>query len=90
MNRILLFCFLLSIVGCSGTVSNPTNQDPKTTATNNWTSSLERIKQETLDKACDDQMRLFYKNEIERQSKYLNPAQLEKSMINMQEDMVCR
>ena len=90
MNRILLFCFLLSIVGCSGTVSNPTNQDPKTTAINNWTSSLERVKQETLDKACDDQMRLFYKDEIERQSKYLNPAQLEKSMINMQEDMVCR
>ena len=88
ISRAFLFCFWLSLSGCG--VKNPTNQDPNRTAVNNWNSSLEQIKNETLDKACDNQMRAFYKDEIERQSKYLNPAQLEKSMENMQEDMVCK
>ena len=90
INRIFLFCFWLLLSGCSGAVRNPTNQEPNKTAINNWSSSLDQMKEETLDKACDDQLRAFYKDEIERQSKYLNPAQLEKSMENMQEDMVCK
>ena len=89
-SRVFLFCFWLLLSGCNGTVRNPTNQDPNRTAVNNWNSSLEQIKNKTLDKACDNQMRAYYKGEIERQSKYLNPAQLEKSMKNMQEDMVCK
>ena len=90
ISRVFLFCFWLSLSGCGNTVRNPTNQEPNKTAMNNWSSSLNQIKKETLDKACDDQMRTFYKDEIERQSKYLNPAQLEKSMKNMQEDMACK
>ena len=88
ISRAFLFCFWLFLSGCG--VKNPTNQASNRTAVNNWSSSLEQIKKETLDKACDNQMRAFYKDEIERQSKHLNPAQLEKSMENMQEDMVCK
>lgn len=90
ISRVFLFCFWLSLSACGNSVENPTNQEPNKTAVNNWSSSLDQIKKETLDKACDDQMRAFYKDEIERQSKHLNPAQLEKSMENMQEDMVCK
>ena len=86
--RGVVVSFLLS--GCSNTVENPTNQEPNKTAVNNWSSSLDQIKKETLDKACDDQMRAYYKDEIERQSKHLNPTQLEKSMKNIQEDMSCK
>ena len=90
VSRVFLFCFCLFLSGCGNTVENPTNQEPNKTAVNNWSSSLDQIKKDTLDKACDDPMRAFYKDEIERQSKYLNPAQLEKSMKNMKEDMVCK
>ena len=90
ISRVFLFCFWLSLSGCGDTVKNPTNQEPNKTAVNNWSSSLDQIKKDTLDKACDDQMRAYYTDEIERQSKHLNPAQLEKSMKNMQEDMSCK
>ena len=90
ISRVFLFCFWLFLSGCGDTVKNPINQEPNKTAVNNWSSSLDQIKKETLGKACDDQMRSYYEAEIERQSKHLNPAQLEKSMKNMQEDMVCK
>ena len=90
IRRVLYLYFLLSLSGCGNTVKNPTNQEPNKTAVNNWSSSLDQIKQETLDKACDDQMRVYYKGVIERQSKHLNSTQLEKSLKNMQEDMVCK
>ena len=87
---VLYLYFLLSLSGCSNTVENPTNQESNKTAVNNWSSSLDQIKKDTLDKACDDQMRSYYEAEIKRQSKHLNPAQIEKSLKNMQEDMVCK
>ena len=94
IGEILFLGFCLSLLSCGGigrsrVVKNPTNQDTSVTAIKNWNSSLEQLKQEVLDKTCDDQTRLYYKNQIERQSKYLNPAQLETSMKNMQEDIVC-
>lgn len=88
MNYLIFLYFLLFLFACS--VANPTNQSPEETAVNNWDSSLEQMKKKTLDQACDDEMRLFYEKEIERQSKHLNPAQLEKSMANMQEQIVCQ
>ena len=90
IRRVLYLYFWLSLSGCGNIVENPTNQEPSKTALNNWSFSLDQIKKETLDKACDNQMYAYYKDEIERQSKHLNPAQLEKSMKNMQEDMVCK
>ena len=90
IRRVLYLYFCLSLSGCGNIVENPTNQEPSKTAVNNWSSLLDQIKQETLDKTCDDQMLAYYKDEIERQSKHLNPVQLEKSMKNMQEDMVCK
>jgi len=88
MNYLIFLFFIFFLFACSPT--NPTNQLPEETAMNNWSSSLEEMKQETLDQACDSEMRLFYEKEIERQSKHLNPAQLEKSMENMQEQIVCQ
>jgi len=72
MNYLILLYFLLSLFACS--ITKPTNQLPEETAMNNWSSSLKEMKKETLDQACDDEMRLFYEKEIERQSKHLNPA----------------
>ena len=45
--RGVVVSFLLS--GCSNTVENPTNQEPNKTAVNNWSSSLDQIKKETLE-----------------------------------------
>ena len=86
--------FIIMLLGCSPSFFNPpnfhpTNQDPKITAINNWDDYLDDLKIETLKLTCDQKMQSFYNKEINRQSKYLTPKQMEKSMLNMQEDINC-
>lgn len=86
-NKILYFLLSFFLLSC-GDVS-PTNQDPGLTAVNNWDSSLEEMKKETLAQTCNDRMKDFYENRIASQSKYLTPEQLKRSMQNMQRDIIC-
>ena len=82
--RSIVFIFLS---GCVGEI--PINKDPNTLAINNTDSSYKELKKETLDKACNDQMRSFYEREIERQSRHLTSEQLKKSISNMKKDIKC-
>ena len=68
MDRVLNLCFFLSLFGCNGAVRNPTDQDPNTTAVNNWSSSLDQIKKETLERLvmirCVHTMKMKLKGKV--------------------------
>lgn len=90
MKARILFCYcLLSLLACGGG-TNPTNQLPEETATNNWSHDLEQMKQDTLDQACDDEMRSTHKRLIENQSRHLNPEEMINYMQKMQAKTRCR
>ncbi len=88
MRFFVLFLFFV-LFGCNHSIQNPTNIEYNKTALYNWDFELERLKKGTLDKACTEKERLFFKKQIEIQSRHLSVEQMQRSMENMQKDFRC-
>ena len=75
---LLSFASFSVLSGCSGDATKST-------------SSIESLKKDVLNSACDSELRDYYKKQIkiQEESGKLTDNQLRKSLMNMKEDMNC-
>lgn len=78
---ILSFCFI-TLVSC-GTSGNQSGSP------NNTDTSVDQLRKEVLDAACDEALRKDLEDRINKQYKHLSEAQMIKSLQNMKKDIKC-
>ena len=90
--KYLIFILMLG-VSCTSKIDyseNCTNENPNLSAAkDNWTAELEQTKTDTLNKMCNEEIKINISKEIEAQSCYLTVNQMQKSMENMQNVTQC-
>lgn len=72
--KIIVSLFLFALVGCN-TASQPVN--------------VAQLKQEILNSACDEDLRIFLENRINKLERTLNERQLIKNLQDIKSDLKC-
>ncbi len=77
---LLVFSFCMLFTGCSKQAGQ--NQVPQ--------KSVEELKKELLEAACDDQIKKEFEEEIAKKTKRLNEKQLKVSLKKMKDNLKCK
>ena len=82
--KIIVFLFLLALAGCtnSGDTTNNTNSG-------DTINNTDQLKQDILSSACDEELRKYLTDRINKLEKTLTEKQLIKNLNDIKSDIKC-